>query len=1133
MQTKISHLVCTLVLACCPIISWAASEVYSSWDGTATAVTPVGHVYSIQSAQDLAWAAEQTRTGNSFLGDTLLLTANIDLAGRLWTPLGNATTPFAGVLLGENHLVRGLSKMRGDQQIGLLGHIASTGKVKDLGVSGGEILASGKNYVGTLAGVNEGEIERCWSMAEIAIAGKVVGGLVGVNRGSLTDVYATSLILGAQDSVGALVGRNEGAITRAYAAGYAKNGYGFVAADAGGTYADCYYDRKLYYQEPGFLSEDIHPADHSEEIFLVFQGNEVWYHQTGTYPCLAGFAATDAALLSVAPAYVDTASIDPVNHLNDLTVDFTVHTAGGITWQTRNDQEAEWIAISGANVTVTRPCAETDMLVDATLGSEKHVVYMRPRPIENLLYGSFLGDTIGFCRSSYVALTDPITTVTQVLPSQGWTEGNYHYMVLRYGYDAQNEPFVLDTLVLAHNTADYLSWQSSYTLDTDTSGWFALKRYVHDEGCIRDWVESEGEWVYCVFFEFDPGKITNGLDTLYGVPQTVGVQSLTPAMGGQESDIYYVWYMNGTAIPNATTENLTGYNITTKGTYVFTRTASDDFCYQPQSDASSNGVYTYVVFDSLNPGEINVQDPLSFCTLEEAQAYTVTATLPTGGNGEYLYQWYLVDTVAHDTAAIAGATGQHLTLSLLTMEAGHSYVVVRKVEDNTRFTTLTLSRYAQRIEVVATLTAGVIADGEQPSICWAWSDQNIKAVTILSEDPAHSTSQYLEYRWLRILGTDTVVVGDAAMLSYSLNPNDITMGATYTYIRYARNSPDCYWMQADGVAQQTYYRGTSTDTTLSVCSTDMPYMYVAYDGSTHLFTYHGERFLVHALTPEGCQADTVFTLQVSTVPDITVDGNARLCQNEGDIIVYLNLNNATAISSYHISFSPNMAKFVGRTDTTGLLEHTVDDTYIVRLNNIPVIGSGDNYFMLDVLADDGECSSRAHRVDLDLSLGGYLHQKFDRVLFIDNNPLNGEVAGDKLTFTSYRWYRNGVEQPGQTGQYYQENGAILEGTYYAIVIDDDGVAYRTCDIVMPQEQGMSAPEHVLSVYPVPVAPGAPMTIFAPSGEATMVSFTGETVCNLTTAEGETVISAPSVSGIYFVRVVTTDHRVATQKVIVK
>lgn len=1131
---NIRYVVCTLLLTCCSIFSWAAGETYSLWDGTTTPVTPSGKVYTIQSAQDLAWAAEQTRSGYSFLGDTLLLTTHIDLGGRLWTPLGNATTPFAGVLKGENHLVRGLSKMRGSDHIGLLGAIASTGQVWDLGISGGELLASGKTFVGTLAGVNEGTIARCWSMAEIAIAGRIVGGLVGKNMGQMTDVYTTSLILGAQDTIGALVGVNSGAITRAYAAGYAKNGYGLVAADEGGQYVDCYYDRKLYYQEPGLLHAGIHPLDHTGDLFSLFQGNAAWYHAQATYPTLAGFALTDAARVSVAPAYVDTLLTEPVNHLNDLTTDFTVFTAAGaIVWQTRNQQDDEWIHFQGHQAQVVRPCTETDMLVDVTLADEKHVVYMRPRPIENLLYGTFEGDTIGFCRPSTVALLDPITTVSQTLPTGGWVDGNYHYLIVRYGFDALGEKYVLDTLLEAHNTTDYESWLNSFTLTTDTSGWFALKRFVHDEGCIRDWVESDGEWVYQIFYEFQPGTITSGRDTLYGQPQTISVPSLTPATGGQESAIYYRWYVNGSIIEGATEADLTGYEITEKGTYAFTRTASDDFCYQPEEDASLNGIYTVVVYDLLDPGEVTEESDLSFCTVEDAEAYTVQGTLPTGGNGEYLYQWYLVDTLTHDTMPISGATAQNLPLSLLTMAGGQHYTVVRKVEDSTRFTTLTLSRKEQTFQVVAALSAGAIANGDQGTICWTWDDQSQKTITIQSPAPASSTAEYVEYIWLRILGQDTTVVGSTAILSYNLSPADITMGSTYSYVRYVRNSPDCAWMQAEGVATQTYERGTHEERILHVCSTQMPYTYTAFDGTSHRFTYQDEQWSIHGTTEAGCQTDTTIRLDIVTVPDVTVEGNAKLCQNEGDVVIYFTLNNNTSVTNYHITYSPNMAQFMGRPDTIGEVEHTTDGTYIIRLTDIPNIGTGDNYFLLEVLADGSECYSRSHRVDLDISLGGYLHEKFDRVLFIDNNPLNGEVEGDKLHFTSYQWYRNGVIQPGQTGQYYHENGNTLEGTYYAIIVDDAGVAYRTCDIVMPQEQNLSAPRELLSVYPIPVETRAPMTVLTPKAQLSLLTSSGEQVMQLREVEGETVINAPAQSGIYFVRVITADGVVETQKIIVK
>jgi hypothetical protein len=233
-----------------------------------------------------------------------------------------------------------------------------------------------------------------------------------------------------------------------------------------------------------------------------------------------------------------------------------------------------------------------------------------------------------------------------------------------------------------------------------------------------------------------------------------------------------------------------------------------------------------------------------------------------------------------------------------------------------------------------------------------------------------------------------------------------------------------------------------------------------------------------------------------------------------------------------VTYSPDLAAFIGVTGAIG----TILTKNTVVLKNIPPIGTGDFYIDLQLgYSDDGTdagvCFSEAHRMQLYFSLGGYVHSKYDRVLFVDNNPDNNLIPGaaEKLKFVAYQWYRNGAKLEGMTNQYYHEGGKQLNGVYYVQLTAEDGREYRSCDVEIVPTAG-NAPQRT-AVYPVPVGAGEPFTVEA-EGTVHIYSFSGECV---TRAEvnGTTSLTAPRVTGLYQVQIIAPDGTVDIHKLIVK
>lgn len=81
----------------------------NAWDGKTATEPKTGEngVYLIGTGAELAWFAQKVNGGSTKISG--ILTADIDLAGYEWTPIGTASKQFAGTFDGQNHTVDNLS----------------------------------------------------------------------------------------------------------------------------------------------------------------------------------------------------------------------------------------------------------------------------------------------------------------------------------------------------------------------------------------------------------------------------------------------------------------------------------------------------------------------------------------------------------------------------------------------------------------------------------------------------------------------------------------------------------------------------------------------------------------------------------------------------------------------------------------------------------------------------------------------------------------------------------------------------------------------------------------------------------------------------------------------------------------
>ena len=177
--------------------------------------------YTVTSADGLINVAELVNGGKSDINITL--TADIDLTGKDWTPIGtDYDNSYKGTFDGGGHTITGLTFTTNDEFAGLFGWLDRAGSVKNVVMEGVQIT-SNQIYGGSIGGVvgsSYGTIENC--SVSGSISGTVyVGGVVGVQiGGSITGCSSSATVKGMVD-VGGVAGQTNSSatLTACYATG--------------------------------------------------------------------------------------------------------------------------------------------------------------------------------------------------------------------------------------------------------------------------------------------------------------------------------------------------------------------------------------------------------------------------------------------------------------------------------------------------------------------------------------------------------------------------------------------------------------------------------------------------------------------------------------------------------------------------------------------------------------------------------------------------------------------------------------------------------------------------------------------------------------------------------------------------
>ena len=141
--------------------------------------------YMLGSAEQLVWFAAKVSNDGP---QNAKLTADIDMTGVAWTPIGNEGSIYNGKFDGQGHTIDGLNvDLPGQDYVGLFGVIGNGADIRNL-IIGANSSFNGNRFVGGIVGGSNGGgtvyLTNLGNMAEISAAQENAAGIIGVSMGS-------------------------------------------------------------------------------------------------------------------------------------------------------------------------------------------------------------------------------------------------------------------------------------------------------------------------------------------------------------------------------------------------------------------------------------------------------------------------------------------------------------------------------------------------------------------------------------------------------------------------------------------------------------------------------------------------------------------------------------------------------------------------------------------------------------------------------------------------------------------------------------------------------------------------------------------------------------------------------------
>jgi len=990
-------------------VAFSGAHTYSAdkkaWRGDVKRVDEIGGIYSISTAEELAWVAQQSQT-DDFRGKTIRLEADIDLGGAqdappAWTPIGSAEVPFCGDFNGNNHVIYNLYMLSSlfPKGAGLFAATGETAVVHHLGLAQGQIMTDGSNNVGGLAGINRGKLHHCFNMLQlIAHNGNNVGGLAGTNYGEIAYCYNTGIISDAFNYAGGLVGMNmsSGVLRECYNTAYCKSA-DHAGALFGKNEAPSSQLSRLYFDQQvsrsyvtGYGASDAldnleYAIDKTSVFFSEenpFIGLPEWLTERDgeyCYPRLACFGEHEASLVSTAairlnelnPPTERAEGVGSPSDGNKPRPPFIVNGAKGTKWYSPSQEAIKIEYETFAHV--TRSCSNQEVILTATLGKATKQIYTIVKGYETFDAGFVSGQVIACWNEENVGFK---ANNREGREATGGKDDEQESETLSYRY-----MIIRDTVItISEDEKEFIPMDTAYfnqktygecVLRTDIPGEYAFRRYVHDHLCRTDWLASQGRLFLSVREKIEPGLLVEKPDTLFAVfPTTLTIASAEDARGGGgvfryqwklerkgwdaekrewqepgEDDRKNPLYIDGSPVKTSSFD----FTFTQPGQYTFTRSVTEESC--EAKPMVCPWPHVVVVYEAINAGFI--EDFERYLCTPEYLDTVQEKVAATGGDGSYTYRWLCNGEVVENSDTTA------LPLDFIPMERGKSYVFTRQVRDK-----------GGRTE-------------------WVNSKGRVK-ITVLSD------------------------FGEAWRL---------------------------------GLAEKEHVP-------VAICAEDFPhdYVYTFSDGHSERFSFAsgGQRFTLDDVTPEGCPLEVTLESELIPMPAVEVQPVVSVCQTASHLTIVYGILNGSP-NRFDLTFSP-LAKEAGFRDSIGAFLPS-NDSIFVPLPNHLVLGEQEMelVFYTDETVPESCRRSAPQRISFSIDLDGYVRRKGEDILYVDNS---GRHTDESLVFVSYQWYRDGEKLSDETDQFLYEYPSP-DGVYQVEMTTEDGTVYRSClyDVRRDKVQG--------------------------------------------------------------------------------
>ncbi|MBO7566932.1 MAG: InlB B-repeat-containing protein, partial [Bacteroidales bacterium] len=221
-------------------------NLYAKW----TLIT----ITEIYSTDDLIKFSASVNAGNTYKDKTVKLMNSINFNPQAsednnFTAIGTKDHPFNGTFEGGNnngYTISGIRINASTDYQGLFGYVGRNATIQNVTLEDAEITCS-VDYVGGIAGENDGKISNCTSSAKVSSSGddcSYYGGIAGENDGTILYCTSSATVSSSENSCiryGGIVGCNYGTISNCTSrAKVSSSGtpcflYGGIAGDNSGT----------------------------------------------------------------------------------------------------------------------------------------------------------------------------------------------------------------------------------------------------------------------------------------------------------------------------------------------------------------------------------------------------------------------------------------------------------------------------------------------------------------------------------------------------------------------------------------------------------------------------------------------------------------------------------------------------------------------------------------------------------------------------------------------------------------------------------------------------------------------------------------------------------------------------------